>query len=404
MFLLVVGFYPVVAVVPFILGVFSTPISISYRAGYLLLSLLAILFALLRVKEISLAKGVVPLVLFFILYTIRLYYDLIIRDIRVYESDMYFFQFAVGGTFVPIVAIAVGWSKVNSEIAVKWLYAFSFLSCLAILAMVLSGGGIVETLLESRVRVSNDDKSIVGPIIVSREGGFLANLSLFYLLGQYRVKPARLFLWISLLLGFLLLVVGASRGPLVAAVLILGVQLAIAFWRRLSSVKFWAALVVLFFTVILPGLVYLINFTNFVQNLTIFNRFTNFSVGGFEKETRARQWAASWEQIKSSPVIGERMVENLLGHSPHNLFIEIQLALGIVGSLLFLLTLAFSLKRFYTEFHYRTSFVAVHFMLWLYLLYGLTGISIHTSPQVWLLLAATTYASTAIKQKHLAKI
>jgi O-antigen ligase len=232
----------------------------------------------------------------------------------------------------------------------------------------------------------------------------LANLSLFYLLGKYEVKPAKIFLLGSFLLGLMLLVVGASRGPLVAATAMLMIQLGVTFYLIMKSVKFWAKLSAISTMIIVPLTVYIIGFTSFLQKLTIFNRFTNFSAGGFKKEVRALQWEASWEQIKSSPAIGERIVENLYGHSPHNLFIEIQLALGLVGSFLFLTTLAFAFKRFYTEFHYRTSFVALHFLLWLYLLYGLTGISIHTSPQVWLLLAATTYASSTVKKRQVAAI
>jgi hypothetical protein len=391
-------------VVPFVLDVFSTPIAVSYRAGYLLLALFLLLFGVTRVNEIRISKGVFFLVVFFTLYAFRLYYDLIIREIKVYESPLFFFQYAIGGTFIPILAISAGWQKVETNKLVKWLFYFSLCSCIAILVMVLSGGDFLEVIVKARARVDTEDDSIVGPIIVSREGGFLANLALFYLLGKHRFRPSSLILYVSLLLGLLLLVVGASRGPLVAATLIIGIQLAIVFWQRLNSIKFWAWLAIIFSVVVLPGMVYVINFTDFVQKLTVFNRFTNFSTGGFEKEIRARQWAASWEQIKSSPVVGERMVENLFGHSPHNLFIEVQLALGVVGSFLFLLTLAFSLKKFYTEFHHRTSFVAVHFLMWLYLLYGMTGISIHTSPQFWLLLAATTYSSSTVKQKQVVAI
>lgn len=390
---LVVAFYPVVAIIPYLLGVTSTPISITYRFTYSVLSIILVTSALIIPKSFKLTTGRFAVITFYFLYIVRLIVDLYIRDVPAYESDSYFMQYAVGGTFLPLLAVLFVGKRLQPSLVIKTLYIFSVLSCIAIFFMILKEGGLVQSALENRIMiVGESSRRIVGPIIVSREGGVLAVVAFFSFL-RANSFPKLAFHLSLFCFGMLLLIVGASRGPLVSVLIILVLQILVHYVQNWNKLWYYLRSGIALFGLAIAAIIFLIPRLDAFSSLSLVSRFSLFSERGFDLGTRSYQWEAAFTQIKSSPFFGERFVENLFNHSPHNFYIEIVLAMGVLGLLLFLMPLMNSVINFTLEAKAKSTFLVVHFLFWLYMLYGMTGISIHTNPQVWVLLGLTLFIS-----------
>jgi len=91
--------YQVSATLSILLGVSSTPISVTYRAGYLLMALTIIFIEFITqfYKKRAYSVYIVPLTLFWIAYVIRMYYDFyIVEYASGYASNGFLFYFQYG--------------------------------------------------------------------------------------------------------------------------------------------------------------------------------------------------------------------------------------------------------------------------------------------------------------------
>ena len=83
---LVFGF-PITSMIPFFLGVPSTPFNIGLRAIYAALALWLVIVGLMRVKRSPLSIGVACLLVFWIIYGVRLIYDMQFRGITYLDAN-----------------------------------------------------------------------------------------------------------------------------------------------------------------------------------------------------------------------------------------------------------------------------------------------------------------------------
>ncbi len=342
-------------------------------------------------NRFSINKSFSFLFLFWLIYIVRLVVDLSIRDVPVFESDFYIYFYSILGTFVPMLSVAIAFKYLKDLIIIDYVILFLVLSCLAILYMIFSSGTYFTLLLAERIWVTGtEDSHIVNPIVISRDGGLLGVLSYFCITLSNFSRKKKVYLFFSFCLGILCLLIGASRGPIAGFVFVF--LLINLYWlrRRRKNWYFKALYYLTIFSVIFLLMFILWKF-DFYEEIAIINRFEDFSGSNFSEEARYLQWQEAFVQISESPILGERIVERFGNHSPHNIFIEVLLATGVVGSILFLIALVASFKNFYLEYKSRSLYIVFHFCFLLYIMFGLTGITIHSSPQFWILFTLTLY-------------
>jgi O-antigen ligase len=205
---------------------------------------------------------------------------------------------------------------------------------------------------------------------------------------------------IAFLLGFVNLLLGASRGPL-ASFFILAILVLIT--HTYLTRKNLAYFLRLFFVFILSAVLSLMYIVPLILSgkLSVINRTAQTLDKNLGEEVRAYQWRAAWEQIKTSPVWGERIVENYTNFYPHNFFIEIVLATGILGAILFMFIFTDLFRRFLTAVRENNIAMVLYFLLGLQFLYGLSGLSIPTGCYVWMLIAVCLSCSINQKSNYL---
>jgi O-antigen ligase len=122
------------------------------------------------------------------------------------------------------------------------------------------------------------------------------------------------------------------------------------------------------------------------EDLQVVQRFT-FSAeqqAGNEGEHRNFAFKSAWEQFLQNPVIGDRFVTTLDGFYPHNLYLEVLMATGIIGGFFFYGSLIIVLKKM-LRLESEPSFLVLSFLLILQLFGQFTSGCIFTSPDFWAL-------------------
>lgn len=375
--------YPIFAATSILLGTSSTPLSMAYRAIYLVMALLIIVSELLeavqRQKRYSAWLMLLPL--FWLIYLGRMHYDLNILGFKEGFAALgfnYFFQYGILGSFIPALAIGLVVKEINYSRLFKNTRLLAFPVVLALIYVINHEIGLSPDLFLKRQYLRDDDAVILGPIIISQYGG-LAALIFFYSICYRKITVFDAVFW---LLGMALMVLGASRGPLIAVVL---THLVIIFYLlkiRFKSLKLWAAVsaisivaVVSLIRFIIPNL----------KNIILFNRVKNSIETGGELDTRELQWSTAWKQFLDSPIFGDAIVEKALNFYPHNIILEVLMSTGLIGGgIVFLLLM----KSFFNSFAVKSEYARFFFyVLTLYFLYANFSLSLVAIPQFWAVLA-----------------
>jgi len=139
-------------------------------------------------------------------------------------------------------------------------------------------------------------------------------------------------------------------------------------------------------------IIFLINLGN-QDSTERYNKLLTYQEGEFDDgaiNARMKAYEVSWENIKKSPFLGigfggfyNKQVSGEIANIkyPHNLIIEIQLELGLVGSVYFGILIAVMLSLAYKYF--KSFFVFLIFSLWL----AMFSKDIATQTQLWIGLA-----------------
>jgi O-antigen ligase len=298
--------YPIAGSIAQIFNLESTVTSYPFRGGVLALSV-GLTFAILARQKYEIA---LLIVFFFAAYTIRMIVDLEVGGYPEIETDILYFLATV---MAP--TIAMGASRYYSErITALLLTVLGAFAC----ALILYG---LQTSNIYSAEISFSTRAVfeaLNPITIGYTGLYTAAGAYVVFL----ISPWRTRIWVAIpaiLLGLTVLVVGGSRGPLVAAGLFLAVY---AFTRT-------TGIIALVFSVL--GAFMLFNIVG--QDLAIVQRFTDIS-GDPSVWTRVYVQELSIDAALANPIFGSSYVEPITLAYPHNLLIESAMALGLFGFVL----------------------------------------------------------------------
>lgn len=343
-------------------------------------------------------KYIWPMLVFFIIYGVRVLYDVSFEGIVFFQqSTFYVIAYFFGLTLLPTLVTALVFDARHVKGLHNAVLVALVIANVALLIYVFTNGVIeAETAFGGRAQVDGaaEGSAVINPITVSLMGAILA----VFAMGRLAVMPSKsvpfeLFLGGLIVLGFVNVLIGGSRGPAVAFALCAGVILFTLmrspFARSGVKVRsvMWiyggvgiAALIAFF---IAQG-----------ENIYLFERFVTMidgrAVGVGEERDFLRDLAIA--DFWSAPIFGYSYVTSVGGAHPHNIVLEALMATGIVGFSAFLLAMFFALRGVYNvmlgvagPYGYSLGLVTLCFLT-SSMLSGAVG----QFPELWVFLALMT--------------
>jgi O-antigen ligase len=149
---------------------------------------------------------------------------------------------------------------------------------------------------------------------------------------------AKVVRWLVIVTSVLVVVASASRGPILAALL---VALVYSFARRKRGGMALGVLVLRLGLLAagVAGVVWLVGYLEEGGYISLIERFTDTLEDVAAQERIAMVYGA-WTQFTEHPVLGSHFVELRFYTYPHNIIVESLMATGIVGAALLLANLA----------------------------------------------------------------
>lgn len=190
---------------------------------------------------------------------------------------------------------------------------------------VLLSGGIGR--ISNLYYVSGDET--ISPLALSYSGALVAALIFYQFIFQKKKFWSLLFSIITLLLSLTLIFMGASRGAIVAV--IFSLILILMFTQGKNKIYLITSIALL-----TPVVIYIMELTG----SELFGRVTD-TIDSGDTSGRETLWNDALQEFYSYPFLGGQI--EVSGIYPHNIFLELLMATGVVGFLMFFIILVKSL-------------------------------------------------------------
>ncbi len=385
--------YPITANLITILNVSSTPINIVLKTSFSILALKLIISSVFYKKR-TLPKTSYPLIIFFIIYILRLISDHFFTSIRFADhTAIYVFSFYIGGIILPCFAILLNSKEICFERLMNLFLIFlSISNVITLFSFLFLGGLSIDSFSSGRAELindtGNDPGSILNSISLAYYGGFscIVVLVYFFIFKNKISFFLKYYLIVLFIISFLNLLLAASRGPLLSFLLISFFIIFVNFLFAHKNLIYFLKLssFVTFFSLI---------FFNFLINLVdegklfAFQRLLDFfeSKQGGNGEYRDLAFASAWQDFLSSPIFGKHFVGTYDNYYPHNFIIEVFMSTGIIGALPFFFIFGIIFSKLYFALKKSNRMVTVLFILLFYkLLTSLTSGSLFEDNSFWI--------------------
>ena len=329
----------------------SQPFSIVFRLIYLSMALYLILIVLARRKHYLWNFGIFCILAFWLFYAGRVVYDIGFLSLNELaqprQSKFYYFTWIFGSGLIPVLGIVFTAKYINLKRDAWLIYLFSGLQiAVSVFLFVTTFDSITESMLRFRVSIANEEGNILNPITMGRFGTIAILLGIGNLLLNKKLRYNRLLSWMLILSGLFFIVMGGSRGPILAFSTGLLALLYFHFSQQRKTVLFllkWGIGIFLFILAIAIFLVPRIN----PEDFAALSRMAELTEGN-EKEERNISWTNAWNQFLESPVLGDQMFERYWWQYPHNVILESFMATGLVGGIIFCCFFFYCLYKIYS--------------------------------------------------------
>lgn len=275
-----------------------------------------------NLKKLKKTNLNIPIFLLFaIFYIFKVFYSEHL-DAHLSKSWMEYVFYFVSYSVLPFIFYAcVDFQKYKNSIVKAMIWAGLILGLLTVFIfkdLLISGGGIDRI---SRL-TGETGQEVISPLALAYSGAFTLVLCFYNLIFDKSRSMSRLVIYLAIALSLLLFFLGATRGALVAVLLSV---LAILYFgdikRRLISI--------FIFILSIPFIYIGLELTG----SGLFKR-TASSVNEGDISGRETLWSSAYDEFLNYPLFGGRI--EVSGIYPHNIFLEILMAMGLIGLLLFL--------------------------------------------------------------------
>lgn len=364
------------------LSIPSTELSIFMRGTVFFCSMILILQ--MRLPKITLVFKIfiLSVVIFWIIYLQRiLYYTLLDTTPTSYGLSHYMI-WGLGTCLLPMLAIVVARKIASTERIFKaFLYICIF--AMALSALQARTAFYVDNVLNDQGRLQLNS---LNPISLGLLGSVGILLSVWLIIGKMHLGPRRLHIFLALVsssLGSYLLIFSASRGPLVAILLV--ILFIPASTNRKAFIKMLFLITALF-----APLIFIISNVNTDLFSSLVSRIDSLESGqDISMGIRLLSYAGAWNVFVDSPFLGSSMEEPITQFYPHNIFLEVLMSTGIVGFAPFVLTVILGLYFAFRLVRMNSAYAWVGTLYVLFLIQAQFSGSLYQSNAMWVLLALT---------------
>jgi len=260
-------------------------------------------------------------------------------------SQLEYFFYYVSYCFLPFLFFSsIDLSKYFNHIKNGLFVSGLLLSVLTIISFrqLLESGGIARI---SQLSYQTGE-AVISPLALAYSGSLTIIVCLFCLFFEKNNFKKSLIYLIAIILSLIPFFLGASRGAL------LSVGLCVILYFFLSSIKGKTVFLVLS-VISFPFFLFMIE----LSGTGLFVR-TSSTIDSGNSSGREYLWADAINEFKDNPVFGGRI--EVSGIYPHNIFLEVLMAMGAVGFVVFILFIIFSmLKLKKIERHKRIFIYAI---------------------------------------------
>jgi hypothetical protein len=385
-------YYPIGAFIILQLGIPSTPVNIFFRSIVAITSLFLITIMLIKKSHIVLNKIIWLLIMWWIFYSLRIIIDLS-RGVKFADyGNEFVYGITFGNILLPIIAVILNKETFNYNFFYKWSFNFILIgSTLILISLLILSKGDFTQLVNSRLELVNEagnsnDNIVLNAILIGFYGEILFILSFNNLLSPTG-RFSKILNYISLSIGLILLFFGSSRGPFISTVLIsFLLYLSNFYYKKYKIIYLLKNILYLLILIFTLKLTFLKNVST--EDFAMLRRITQFIEDrkSNENDDRLNSINSAWQDFKDSPVFGKQFVGTLDGYYPHNVFVEIFMATGLIGACLFFPILFYSIFKAFKFLFSRNKFkiqIAILFFPCLFSL--LTSGSLFQGVEFWLM-------------------
>jgi O-antigen ligase len=375
--------FPLVAGVSNVFGALSTPYSVAMRATMLCLSGLLIFLAAKR-KYTGYVKGMFwfPFLFFWSAYIMRLAYDTSYKAHWLSKNPQEYWIWAIGACLIPSLALLAKMRRGAFQYAYRWAFV-----CLLLAALLISFSGGTEYVTDRGISYDMGRLHIasLNPIFLGHLGLSLILVAIWPVLWQVNNCSwrRRVLVAICSALGLYLLVSAASRGPIVAMIVV--------FCFYFLSVKTRKALKPIVLAMLVFGLAWTlaVRFEETGQYRLLTRIENTFHGKDLAVTGRQDSFGGAAKQFLESPIVGDALEEKATRFYPHNVVLESFMATGFAGGLAFLAILIFGLISAYKLLKWRTvdGWVALIFVQ--YLIAAQFSGAIYNATIMWTFMSST---------------
>lgn len=174
-------------------------------------------------------------------------------------------------------------------------------------------------------------EAVISPLALAYSGALTIILCLYKLIYENITKKEKTYLLVTIILSFILFFLGSTRGALLAVLLCL---LSFLYFGNLRNKLRFTFLFILGIPLVIYGVE--------ATGSAIFKR-SQATLETGDSSGREPLWNAAIDEFISNPILGGRIeVSNIY---PHNIFLEVLMATGIIGFILFMIFLLKSFKK-----------------------------------------------------------
>ncbi len=371
--LLLVGF-TIVSMFPDAFSLNSRIITVPFRAVILSLSIVIILYNVFTKHSNRFGKTEFFFIAFWVFYSIKAVISFKMyafsEPMALLETEVY--SRIIGITFIPSLAVlTINEKDIDYPLFFKYVYYTLFL---ILLLNVFVG-------IKYDVQGRSSGFMSMYSISFGHLGVSLALLSIYKLL--YEVKSR--YIWVipffGMILGLYVLYASGTRSPLIAFILCLCFLLYLK-----NKLKYLGFFLLLLCTGVVALIYFRPQYDAVGQSSSFLNRVTNMIVSG-DSSGRGELYQQGIKIFTEHPIFGGRILY-FDGGYPHTIFIEVLMAMGIVGMVLYLfffkkcIIYLLELKKI-KENREPVFWVSI---LWLqYFVLSLFSYNLHSSPEIWYL-------------------
>ncbi len=369
--LLIVGFLTI-GIIPAVYSIESRIVTIPFRATVLCISLYIIASTFFSKQSNTFGKAEFFFILFWIFYFIKaiISYNNYVFSETVASLEIETYLRIIGICFIPSLAVLmIREEDIDYNKIFKIVYYVLF----------------ILLLLNILVGIKHDNQGRTSgffsmySISFGHIGVSLALLSVYKILyEEVQNKFWHLIPFFGIIIGTFIMYTSGTRSPLIAYVLCLS----FIFYAK-NKLKYLSAFIFLLVSFAI-SLIYFKPHYDGSQSSSFFSRVAKMIVSG-DSSGRGELYQKGIAIFTENPIFGGRILY-FDGMYPHNIFLEILMAMGIFGMILYFFFVKNCLQFILKIKKHSVENVPIVWivLLWLqYFILSLFSYNIHSSPEIW---------------------